>query len=174
MCWTLLYKLRHVPHPALEQGLAPSNPHYYSFTYDKSYHTNTETSTPYALIRISLSKSIHYCISILSIMPFGHNFIGICSDNKDASFCQIGKKHTVLFPLSQCVFPFAVVEYMCSTRIIQSISRQGTIPTFESKLSHQILTRNRFTETPLIKPGAGTNLEACIFSMPNPIRLAPI
>ena len=38
---------------------------------------------------------------------------------------------------------------------------------FESKLSHQYYPRNRFTETPLYKPGAGTNLEACIFSMPN-------
>ena len=37
---------------------------------------------------------------------------------------------------------------------------------FESKLPHHYSTRNRFTETPLINPGAGTNLEACNFSMP--------
>ena len=76
--------------------------------------------------------------------------------------CQIGKIFTCLFPYGQCVFPLYALKYKWPLRSHNLISRQGTIPPFESKLSLYYSPRNRFTETPLIEPGAGTNLEACI------------
>ena len=87
--------------------------------------------------------------------------------------CQIGKIFAYLFPYGQCVFPLYALKYKWPLRSHNLISRQGTIQPFESKLPHHYSPRNRFTETPLCKPGAGTNLEACIF-MPKQSCLAPI
>ena len=50
-----------------------------------------------------------------------------------------------------------------TTQIFWADSPEGPFLPFESKLPLYYSPRNRFTETPLINPGAGTNLEACTF-----------